>query len=319
MKKCFCFIIVFTLSLFFAASVPAALSGADIAYAAVAGPLPEEVSSPDCAGEKKPLLWQVKGRKNTVHLFGSIHLGQPDFYPLASQVESAFDRSGHLAVEFDPTSDAFRKELAQFMARARLPEGKTIRDVVSPGVYRKLTEAFERMGIPLEGMDRLKPGTLAITLIALKLQTMGYMPDFGADQYFLNRAKRGKEIVELEGFDEQMRLFESLGEERFLAYTLFSLNDMESKSGQLITAWRCGDLKTMKELLFEDLTPNMIDNTGEIYEKLFFGRNRKMADKIKTYLQKDGDYFVVVGAGHLVGDRSIVDLLRRDGYTVTGP
>lgn len=319
MKKCFCLVSVFTLLLFFAASVPAALSGVYENRTAVAKPLPEEASSPDCAGEKRSMLWTVKGAKNTVHLFGSIHLGQPDFYPLASRVESAFDHSGHLAVELDPTSDAFKKELAQFMARARLPEGKTIRNVVSPGVYRKLTEALDRMGIPLEGMERLKPGILAITLIALKLQTMGYMPDFGADQYFLNRAKKGKEIEELENLDEQMRLFESLGEERFLAYTLLSLNDMESKSGKLITAWRCGDLKTMHAILFEDLNSNMIDNAGEIYEKLFFGRNRKMADKIKTYLQKDGDYFVVVGAGHLVGDRSIVDLLRREGYTVTGP
>jgi uncharacterized protein YbaP (TraB family) len=44
-----------------------------------------------------------------------------------------------------------------------------------------------------------------------------------------------------------------------------------------------------------------------------------MTDKIKSYLEKEGDFFVVVGAGHLVGERSIVDLLRAEGYTVTGP
>jgi uncharacterized protein YbaP (TraB family) len=295
------------------------LEGADIDYIALAKPSLEEAAAPDCAGERRSVLWQVKGTKNTVYLFGSIHLGRPDFYPLASQIESAFDHSGHLVVELDPTSDAFKKELAQFMAHARLPEGKTIRDVISPAVYRKLTESLERLGIPLDGIERIKPGMMAITLTAMKLQSMGYMPDFGADQYFLGRAKKGKEIVELEDFDGQMRLFESLGEERFLAYTLLSLNVMESKSGQLITAWRCGDLKTMQAILFEDLSSNMIDNVAEIYEKLFFSRNRQMADKIKTYLQKEGDYFVVVGAGHLVGDRSIVDLLRTEGYTVTGP
>ena len=75
----------------------------------------------------------------------------------------------------------------------------------------------------------------------------------------------------------------------------------------------------MQRILFDDLSSGMIDNIGDIYDKLFFSRNRKMADKIKTYLQKEGDFFVVVGAGHLVGDRSVVDLLRAEGYTVTGP
>jgi len=295
------------------------LEGADIDYVVRAVAPSDHGAAPACAGEKRPLLWQVKGAKNSVYLFGSIHLGKPDFYPLLPQVEAAFDRSGHLVVELDPTSEAFKKELGRFMATARLPEGKTIRDVVSAGVYRKLNEALDRIGLPLDSFDRLKPEVAAIALTTLKLQSLGYMPDFGVDLYFLGKAKNGKKIVELENFGEQMRIFESLGQERFLAYTLLSLNSVEQTSVKLITAWRCGDLKAMQTSLFEDLNSNMIDNAAEIYEKLFFRRNVTMAEKVKTFLQQEDDYFVVVGAGHLVGDRSIVDLLRKEGYQVTGP
>ena len=50
---------------------------------------------------------------------------------------------------------------------------------------------------------------------------------------------------------------------------------------------------------------------------MYFNRNRKMKEKIKNYLKGDKDYFVVVGAGHLIGDKGIVALLQGEGYTVT--
>ena len=42
-----------------------------------------------------------------------------------------------------------------------------------------------------------------------------------------------------------------------------------------------------------------------------------MTDKIKRFLKDDGTYFVIVGAGHLVGEKGIVNLLRNDRYVVT--
>jgi len=54
-----------------------------------------------------------------------------------------------------------------------------------------------------------------------------------------------------------------------------------------------------------------------IYEKLVDERNKIMAGKVQEYLDAtDGSYFVVVGAGHLVGKTGIVQLLREKGYSV---
>ena len=36
------------------------------------------------------MLWRVTGDSNTVYLFGSIHLGEADFYPLNDPIEKAF-------------------------------------------------------------------------------------------------------------------------------------------------------------------------------------------------------------------------------------
>jgi uncharacterized protein YbaP (TraB family) len=42
-----------------------------------------------------------------------------------------------------------------------------------------------------------------------------------------------------------------------------------------------------------------------------------MAAGIERLLGTPGTSFVFVGAGHLVGEGSVIDLLRRDGYEVS--
>jgi len=38
--------------------------------------------------------------------------------------------------------------------------------------------------------------------------------------------------------------------------------------------------------------------------------------KIEALIRQGGTYFVVVGAGHLVGDQSVIAMLRAKGYAV---
>jgi uncharacterized protein YbaP (TraB family) len=51
-----------------------------------------------------------------------------------------------------------------------------------------------------------------------------------------------------------------------------------------------------------------------IYEKLVIERNRKMVSKIEEYLKEKETFFVIVGAGHLVGNQGIIELLKGKGF-----
>ncbi|MDD4194832.1 MAG: TraB/GumN family protein [Syntrophorhabdaceae bacterium] len=53
-----------------------------------------------------------------------------------------------------------------------------------------------------------------------------------------------------------------------------------------------------------------------VYKKIMTDRNRNMTKRISTYLKSGGRVFVVVGAGHMVGDEGIIELLRKEGYRV---
>ncbi len=269
-----------------------------------------------CGEGERSVIWEVKGDKNTVYLFGSIHLGRPDFYPLDDKIESAFERSKYLVVEVDATSAEAKKNSANLLSRIGMLEGgKTLEDVLSKGVYNKLLENFEQIGLPFDNFKKFKPWLAAVTLSVIKLQSMGYAPDFGVDRYLLEKGAGSKEILELESIEEQFKLLDALDNEQFLAYTMLSLNTMEQMSTKMITAWKCGDLKTLENILFEDYDSPLF-NANDIYEKVFFERNRKMVAKIKEYLKGDRNYFVVVGAGHYLSEKGIVSLLKKDGYEV---
>ena len=53
-----------------------------------------------------------------------------------------------------------------------------------------------------------------------------------------------------------------------------------------------------------------------IFKRLLDDRNKGMASKIEGYLKTKETYFVVVGAGHLVGDKGIIKMLKERGYSV---
>jgi uncharacterized protein YbaP (TraB family) len=55
---------------------------------------------------------------------------------------------------------------------------------------------------------------------------------------------------------------------------------------------------------------------SSVYGKMIDERNRKMALRIEEFLGAGEDYFVIVGAGHLVGDQGIPAILQRKGYSI---
>jgi uncharacterized protein len=55
---------------------------------------------------------------------------------------------------------------------------------------------------------------------------------------------------------------------------------------------------------------------AQMDDQLVFSRNRSWIPQLDT-LFADGDVFVAVGADHLIGDKSVIALLRDRGYTIT--
>ncbi len=78
--------------------------------------------------------------------------------------------------------------------------------------------------------------------------------------------------------------------------------------------WQAGDSAAVEALIFQSI--NEEPELMPVYEKLIDERNIQMAAKIEAFLKTNNRYFVVVGAGHLVGKGGIIDRLRKKGYVV---
>ena len=265
---------------------------------------------------RKSFLWKIQSRTNTVYVLGSLHFFKKDLYPLNQKIETAFGQSEVLVVEAN-INDIKKVDIQKIMDRAFYPANDELKNHISPEVYEQVVKETGGLGIPLELLNRQKPWFLAMTLVAIESLKLGFDPNLGIDKYFLSKAEGGKKILELESLDDQLDLlsgFSGKDQELFLLYTLKDLKVMEQELSQLTRAWTSGDTKATESILTRSISEN--ERLSFIMEKLVYERNREMASKMEDFLRTRETYFVVVGAGHLVGDRGIIEILKAKGYLV---
>jgi hypothetical protein len=87
---------------------------------------------------------------------------------------------------------------------------------------------------------------------------------------------------------------------------------MDGQVESLVRAWTSGDAQAIEPIMADAVIPDA--SITPIFEKLYDERNAKMTSRIEGYLNSNGSYFVIVGAGHLVGKRGIVELIKSKGY-----
>jgi uncharacterized protein YbaP (TraB family) len=268
------------------------------------------------SASQKSFLWKIQSKTNTVYVLGSLHSSKKEIYPLSEKIEKAFGQSEILVVEAD-INDIKKVDIQKLMERAFYPENDTLEKHVSPEIYEWVKKETSGLGIPVDLLNKQKPWFLAITLVALESLKLGFDPNLGIDKYFFSKAESGKKILELESLDYQLNLlsgFSDKDQELFLLYTLKDLKILDQELGKLTQAWTSGDTKAMESILTRSVSEDR--RLSFILEKLIYERNRKMVSKIEDYLKENETYFVIVGAGHLVGNQGIIEILNGKGYLV---
>jgi uncharacterized protein len=268
------------------------------------------------AEEGKSFLWMVRSSTSTLYLLGSVHFLKQESYPLKPGIEKAFAQSNFLVVEANIT-DPTKLNSDALVRNALYPENDSLEKHISPETYEYVKRETGKLGLPVELISRQKPWVLALTLEALQLMKLGFDPGHGIDAYFLSKAQGSKKILELEGVDEQFSLLSSFTDkeqELFLLYTLKDLNLLSDETNQLIKAWSTGNANGIESIITKTIRED--PRLEPIFKRLLYDRNKGMASKIEGYLKAKETYFVVVGAGHLVGDKGIIKMLKEKGYSV---
>lgn len=266
---------------------------------------------------ERHILWSVQGRHNTVYLLGSVHVLRPEDARLPEAVQHAYADAEQLVMEVDlddPLEGDPTGMLAEMRRAALLPEGQTLRAVLGDD-YPAAQERARASGLDLALVDRFAPWFAATTLLQLELAKRGYSAEFGIEQTLASRAEQdGKPILGLETATQQFGMLAGLPlpmQKRFLLMTLDESSRLDEEIGQLVGLWQAGDAEGLARLLSEEFA-----DFPDLYRTLTVDRNRAWVERLADLLDDRDDYLVVVGALHLVGRESVVDLLEQRGWHV---
>lgn len=264
-------------------------------------------------------LWQVQSSTNTVYLLGSLHMLKPEHYPLEDALEVAFSDAKHLVTEADLDELESPAVMGSIMLKATYGEGTSLKTALSPesyGLVEQATADFAALGVNMQVLNGFKPWFVAMTIVGLRLQRLGFNPANGVDRYFYKKAKTARMgLHALETSDFQINLLSTLSDknqELMLLQTLRDLEVTEQLFGDIYAAWRSGDVSGLDRLLTESFK-----EYPDVYEKLIVSRNQNWVPQIEAFLEQNENYLVVVGAGHLIGDQSVVRMLELKGHRVT--
>jgi hypothetical protein len=263
----------------------------------------------------KSCLWTVDTQTNKIYLLGSLHLLKPNAYPLAAAIEKAYADSRIIIFETDIAALQTPGVQAKLLELGIYPAGQNLLQNLDGNTRQQLEKKMSEIGLPLEQFSRFKPWFVALTLTTLELQRMGYNPAYGIDVYFFNKASAdGKEIDYLEPAEFQINLLGKMAEQdqyNFLSQTLNDLEVVNELSGNLVKFWKVGDADKLHELLSKSF-----NDYPHLHDRLLIQRNKNWVEQIEDAMRKNKNVLFVVGAGHLVGPESVVDLLKNKGYQV---
>jgi len=259
-----------------------------------------------------PAFWQAQKNGQSIYLFGSVHLGKADFYPLPNSIMRAFEQSRVLVVEVN-VQDEQQQQLVKLLQEWGLSRTPLSQSLSAKGlaVYQRYCQQEQ---LPCQQFEAYRPWFLATQLAVAKMQQLGYSEQYGVDRQFIDWAMmRAKPIVEMESLQAQISYLADLNAEQQEFMLLQALQNSDDEVHQLFRSWQAGDTIKLESLVFKQSEQPI----GEQIQRILFDhRNKKMADKLVTFAAENKTIFVVVGAGHLLGERSILEYLENSGFKI---
>ncbi|MDP3493906.1 MAG: TraB/GumN family protein [Hyphomonadaceae bacterium] len=262
----------------------------------------------------KPAIWKIADADTTVYLFGTVHVLPPTLTWHSPAVDKALQEAKAVYFETDTEGDPmmFREiveRLGKYDPSQRLSDRLNLDDL------ERLKAALAKLDLPLIALESMRPWYAGIVISEAVVRRAGYDVTSGVESVLRPAAEaEGKEIRFLETVEEQMASFATLPEPvqvRFLTGGLAEIDTASDELGELVNAWKAGNVDALTKLLIDDdlaLIP-------ELYDALLTNRNANWAPEIDTLMKSEtGTFLVAVGAAHLIGKDSVIAMLEPMGH-----
>ena len=262
-----------------------------------------------------PALWAVSDADTTVYLFGTIHLLPKNYSWRSPQLDQAVSGSQQLMVETIVDENNPHEMLAA-LSSLGFGRGLTpIAERVPASKRAALEKAIRSSGIPRPTFDQMETWAAAFMLLGNQFRAMGLKGGEGVEAVLRNSfTSQGKPIGQLESNREQLSFFDTLPESAqrmLLEGAIDEPKNMSKDFAKMLASWSRGDVDEIAKVFNRDLSAS-----PELRDALLKRRNANWSRWIAQRMAAPGSAMVAVGAGHLAGHDSVIEMLRRDGYRV---
>lgn len=268
-------------------------------------PLPKKMGN-------NTLLWEVsgKGAKQPFYLLGTMHLMCREDAALSKNVKEIVKRADKIYFELD-MDDVLG--MMGGLGEMKMKNGVKLKDLVTPEEYQRIKEYFSKHGqLPFGMVENFKPMLLASTVTE---NQMNCQTQSGVEMMVMEENGGKKEILGLETMKQQAAIFDSIpykDQVKELLKMVDSAGAGTTKSDlkELIAAYKSQQLKKIEAITLKS-EPGL-----EAYmDLLLYQRNRNWVAQIKK-ITGEKTLLFAVGAGHLVGNNGLLDLLKKEGYVL---
>ena len=278
------------------------------------------------------LLYRITSdsQQKPSYIIGTFHAEDGSFLDKIPGANAALDEVDQVYGELDVKTMTNPDSIAATQAMTTLPDGKTIKDILTAEQFERLDKYVESvLGAPLSNpmifqqMGKRNPTTLNLSLsvISLMKKKQIHFDQNNAIDFYIPRIamEKGKKTGGLETMDFQTKLTLGKPMNEMVEELMCNVDNSEFYEKQTMEQWdayREQDIEKLLEIGMMKMG-NRCDMTEEYMNDLIFNRNSDWAKKIPSIV-KDAPTLFVVGAGHLGGEKGVINLLRKAGFKVEG-
>jgi len=264
--------------------------------------------------QEKSLLWEISGKNLTKpsYIFGTMHVMCQGDVVLTPEIEKSLQSADQIMMELDMDDPMI---MFNMMGATLSKDGKTLTEKLGEDLSKKVDAILqERAKISLAMLDNLNLQALSMQLGLLGLSCP---MELGYDMLLTQEAqKNGKEIFGLETVEEQLKVLMEQSDEETLKAISFMVNNFSEVEKELMTmveTYKARDVQKLYDIAFESYKDPKYPQVK--LEEMLDNRNKNWIPILENAM-KDKSLFIAVGAAHLAGENGVINLLRKQGYTV---
>lgn len=253
--------------------------------------------------DENSLLWEISGNglSRPSYLYGTLHLMCESDFTIKDKVKKAFDKTSKLALELDFDNPSELKAM-QEMSVSKV----ALSTLLTPEDYQKLDILLkERVGA---GASQFEHTSLTTLMSMIMFKALNCNPKMYELEFLQMALKRNMEVLGLEKLATQITVIDSS----------FSPHEVVDQLGyfdknyfdKLTQTYNSENLKSIYELVND---PRFMNEKSKAI--MLDNRNSNWVRDIPGMMKNESVFFAV-GAAHLPGEKGVIQLLQKAGYTV---